>query len=139
MVCALGFLNRAGLDQLPHIFHDYQTWQDWGSSDYDPADNLMGFTLENLERVERLKAARATLKAGLTETIVEIDEFGLSVRLEKERKDFYEDMAKKTSDENYKGKKRMNLRAMATAYRDKLADVSPPSHPLGNHSYLAPG
>ncbi|KAL2130412.1 hypothetical protein VTI74DRAFT_6501 [Chaetomium olivicolor] len=26
MVCALGFLNRSGLDQPSHIFNNYQTW-----------------------------------------------------------------------------------------------------------------
>ena len=59
MVCNLGFLNRAGLDELPQIFHDYHHWADWTSeSEYDENEYLCGFNLENYARVARLRAWR---------------------------------------------------------------------------------
>ncbi|KAK5656898.1 hypothetical protein OQA88_4449 [Cercophora sp. LCS_1] len=56
MICNLGFLNRAGLDVLPHIFHDYETWQKWNTRTYDHKDDLLGFTLGNVERIKRYQA-----------------------------------------------------------------------------------
>jgi hypothetical protein len=56
MVCALGFLNHAGIEQLPHIFNDYKQWPTWTSkSQFDEKKHFLGFTLENMERVEKMK------------------------------------------------------------------------------------
>src|SRR4051794_38693147 len=83
MVCALGFLNRAGLDQLPHIFRDYETWQKWHKTEYDPVkSHLMGFTLPNLKRLRRIEATDGNKPA----TVLEKD-------LIATKKDFYEEMA----------------------------------------------
>jgi uncharacterized protein (DUF2235 family) len=58
MICNVGFLNGAGLDRLPDIFRDYETWQDWGKEDkFDAEKHLAGFTLENYDRVMRTKIA----------------------------------------------------------------------------------
>ncbi|EXJ53317.1 uncharacterized protein A1O5_13439 [Cladophialophora psammophila CBS 110553] len=60
MVCALGFLNRAGIDQLPHIFCDYKNWLTWTSeSKYNKKVQLLGFTLDNLRRVKKMEEFRA--------------------------------------------------------------------------------
>jgi hypothetical protein len=59
MVCALGFLNHAGIEQLPHIFNDYKQWPTWKSeSQFDEKKHFLGFTLENMERVEKIRNAR---------------------------------------------------------------------------------
>ncbi|KAL8354700.1 hypothetical protein RB601_004214 [Gaeumannomyces tritici] len=48
MICNLGFLNRAGLDNLAGIFHDYCTWEDWvGEKKRDDSKHLLGFSLDN--------------------------------------------------------------------------------------------
>jgi hypothetical protein len=58
MICNVGFLNRAGMDRLPEIFKDYETWQEWREkSKFDEREFLAGFTLENYERVRRTKLA----------------------------------------------------------------------------------
>ena len=58
MICNVGLLNRAGLDRLPDVFKDYETWQEWAKEDrFDETQYLAGFTLENYERVRRTKLA----------------------------------------------------------------------------------
>ncbi|KAH7309638.1 hypothetical protein B0I35DRAFT_515063 [Stachybotrys elegans] len=55
MVCSLGFLNRAGIDQLPHIFKDYTNWLSWTDvSQFDEKVHLLGFNLENMEKNEKV-------------------------------------------------------------------------------------
>ncbi len=120
MVCALGFLNRAGLDQLPYIFHDYQTWRDWtDGSEYDPKSHLMGFTLGNLERVKRFHAPKAA-KPDEPKLPWEGNEATLQKELDDEKVAFFTEMAalKDESDPT-----KMDLRAMAEAYRKRLAKV----------------
>ncbi len=59
MVCALGFLNHAGIEQLPHIFNDYKQWPTWDSkSQFDEEKHFLGFTLENMERWEKMRNAQ---------------------------------------------------------------------------------
>lgn len=59
MVCALGFLNHAGIEQLPHIFNDYKRWPTWKSeSQFDEKKHFLGFTLENMVRVEKMRNGR---------------------------------------------------------------------------------
>ncbi|KAK3690384.1 hypothetical protein B0T22DRAFT_537064 [Podospora appendiculata] len=122
MVCALGFLNRAGLDQLPHIFHDYQTWLDWKPNAYNAADNLMGFTLENVERVIRLQASKArTVKPGDAKPKpspwTRADKTVEAV-LADERKALYDEMAKLAAGEE-KSDTRLKI---AKRYREMLAE-----------------
>jgi hypothetical protein len=53
MVCSLGFLNRAGIEQLPHIFSDYSHWSSWThASQFNDQLHLRAFTLENMEKNE---------------------------------------------------------------------------------------
>ncbi|KAK4121686.1 hypothetical protein N657DRAFT_600853 [Parathielavia appendiculata] len=40
MVCSLGFLNGAGLDQFPHIYDDYRTWHKWNRQAFDENKHL---------------------------------------------------------------------------------------------------
>lgn len=60
MICNLGFLNRAGLDHLADIFHDYSTWEEWksdGSDEPDTSKYLVGFSLQNYDQLTRQKEA----------------------------------------------------------------------------------
>jgi uncharacterized protein (DUF2235 family) len=97
MVCSLGFLNRSGLDQLPHIFHDYETWQDWGGAKYDPDDHLVGFTLENQKRLQRFKAARERDKEGAASMPWDDKVEQLRVDLEERRRRLFEEMSKQVA------------------------------------------
>ncbi|KAL8383438.1 hypothetical protein RB595_010571 [Gaeumannomyces hyphopodioides] len=50
MICNLGFLNRAGLDNLAGIFHDYCTWEDWiGCKKLDEKKHLLGFSFDSYD------------------------------------------------------------------------------------------
>ncbi|KAK3387776.1 hypothetical protein B0H63DRAFT_500855 [Podospora didyma] len=110
MVCALGFLNRAGLDQLPHIFKDYQNWHKWHKTTYDPKEtHLMGFTLPNLKRLRRIET-----KDG-SKPVPEFEE-----DLIKEKKEFYKVMAGLVVTDEKTEEKVANLREMARLYREKL-------------------
>ncbi|KAM0335086.1 hypothetical protein ACHAQA_000120 [Verticillium albo-atrum] len=58
MICNLGFLNRAGLDNLAEIFRDYATWMDWSAEKaFEPTKHLTGFTIENYDQMRRQKIA----------------------------------------------------------------------------------
>ncbi|KAM0280353.1 hypothetical protein ACHAQH_004066 [Verticillium albo-atrum] len=59
MICNLGFLNRAGLDHLGDIFHDYATWEEWAGEKetLDPAKHLVGFCIENYDQMRRKEIA----------------------------------------------------------------------------------
>lgn len=117
MVCNLGFLNRAGLDELPHIFHDYHHWADWTSEGaYDESEYLCGFNLENYARVARLEAWRQRGK--LTKDIAE-----LKKDLDSEKRDFFERMTQLSVESSEPGRKRMDLGKMADMYRDMLSKV----------------
>lgn len=117
MICNLGFLNRAGLDELPHIFHDYQHWADWTSEDvYDESEYLCGFNLENYARVARFEAWRQ--KGKLTKNIGELNK-----DLEEEKRAFFGRMTKLSVESSEQGRKRMDLRKMADMYRDMLSKV----------------
>jgi len=64
MVCSLGFLNRAGIEQLPHIFGDYSHWSSWTSeSQFNDQLHLRAFTLENMERNEKIDVLWKNIKA----------------------------------------------------------------------------
>ncbi|KAH6663320.1 peptidoglycan binding domain-containing protein [Plectosphaerella plurivora] len=74
MICNLGFLNRAGLDHLAEIFHDYSTWEDWKNEgkELDTSKHLLGFSLQNYDQTERKKTAwneqeKANLANGVTQ------------------------------------------------------------------------
>jgi len=115
MVCALGFLNRAGIDQLPHVFRDYCNWSSWrDKSKFCKKVHLVGFTLENLEK-NRKRYARVYhearrpwggdkegMKAGLLKAKREL--FGMIVDIN----------LAKGSDAKVK---------VAETYRGKLAEV----------------
>ena len=125
MVCALGFLNRAGLDQLPQIFHDYETWQKWGDKDFNPDENLAGFTLENLKKMKRFQAARLRDKMGVkTGHSQPWNGSGkeLKAELEREKREAYRTMSKMFVQGGKSGE--MDLRRIATEYRNLLAKVS---------------
>lgn len=64
MVCSLGFLNRAGIEQLPHIFGDYSHWSSWTSeSHFNHQLHLRAFTLENMEKNEEIDVLWKNIKA----------------------------------------------------------------------------
>ncbi|KIX00085.1 uncharacterized protein Z518_10222 [Rhinocladiella mackenziei CBS 650.93] len=109
MVCALGFLNRAGIDQLPHIFRDYKNWLTWTrESRYNKKDQLLGFTLDNLRRVKKMQEFR--IEKGSKED-VEITQEALDA----EKKKLFEEMSKiQDSDPGRR------TRTMAEKYRDML-------------------
>lgn len=117
MVCNLGFLNRAGLDELPHIFHDYHHWADWTSEAvYDDQEYLCGFNLENYARVARLTAWRKGGK--VTKDLSE-----LKRDLEREKRAFFKKMTEQVVENSESGRKRMDLGKMADMYRDMLSKV----------------
>jgi hypothetical protein len=124
MVCALGFLNRSGLDQLPHIFHDYETWQDWGGADYDPEHHLVGFTVENKKRLERFQALqdpsgkKMPWEGSIGEPQADLDE---------RKRILFGKMREMRVDPHahpHKGARaKMDLQRMAKEYRDFLVKV----------------
>jgi len=64
MVCGLGFLSRAGIDQLPHIFRDYRHWSSWkNEKQFDDEIHLRAFTIENLELKDRADVLWEKIKA----------------------------------------------------------------------------
>jgi hypothetical protein len=122
MVCALGFLNRSGLDQLPYIFYDYETWQDWHKKPFDGKKHLVGLTLENLKKLNRFKAAKDRGQSGATKSPQRVSDKDLEQDLAKKRKRIYDEMAlMKRPDRT------PDLRAMAIAYRKVLQEASPPT------------
>lgn len=117
MVCNLGFLNRAGLDELPQIFHDYRHWADWTSeAEYDENEHLCGFNLGNYARVARLRAWRQGGK-------VAKDMGELKRELDLEKRNFFREMTKQMTDSSEPEKKRVDLGKMASMYRDMLSKV----------------
>lgn len=117
MVCNLGFLNRAGLDELPQIFHDYHHWADWTSeAEYDEKEYLCGFNLENYARVARLGAWRQGGKVAK-----DMGELKRDLDLEKRR--FFRKMTEQVAESSVPGQKRMDLGKMASMYRDMLSKV----------------
>jgi len=131
MVCSLGFLNRSGLDQLPHIFHDYETWQDWGDAKYDPKDHLVGFTLENQKRLKRFEAAREREMNGVAKMPWSGSVEELQAKLAERKRGLFETMSKMRCPAQNGGDKRrvkgarakMDMRKMAKEYRDMLVEV----------------
>jgi hypothetical protein len=130
MVCSVGFLNRPGLDQLPHIMKDYETWHRWHKIPYNPKMHLVGITLENLKRLRKFDAAKkrsqpeatpekpcgpeAKLLYDLISRDVECDEC-LARGLCEYRKAVYEHIGN------------AHVERRASNYRDVLRDVCPPS------------
>jgi len=116
MVCALGFLNRPGLDQLPYIFHDYETWQKWDEKPFDEKKHLVGFTLEHVQSLRRKAASQ---KHGLSaqDKPKKPWELWADAELEAElrawKKRTYENMSQDTK----------HLGKMAEAYQHILAEV----------------
>ncbi|KAK3310044.1 uncharacterized protein B0T15DRAFT_546383 [Chaetomium strumarium] len=102
MVCALGFLNRSGIDQLPHIFNDYQGWHEWHKEPYDEHKHLVGITFENVKKIERFEQE---------------SEESLAKKLGERKRQLYEKMAAMTSSDG-----KANLKHMADAYRGMLAE-----------------
>ncbi|KAK4236907.1 hypothetical protein C8A03DRAFT_16496, partial [Achaetomium macrosporum] len=126
MVCALAFLNRTGLDQLPHIFRDYRHWNQWHKEPFDEDKHLVGITLENLKKLKRFEAwkKRTQTQSGMTnggaaEEVTQLpsqSEESLAKELRKRKKELYEQMAAMVDD----GKP--DVKAIAAAYRDMLAE-----------------
>jgi len=111
MICNLGYLNRAGLDVLPHIFYDYERWTKWTEDrPFEIKNDFVGFTLANVERVKRqAQASEQQLPwTGTDATLKEV--------LEQERIDAYDAMSKMKDDEI-----ESRLRKMARYYRGLLA------------------
>jgi len=133
MVCSLGFLNRSGLDQLPHIFHDYETWQDWGDAKYDPNDHLVGFTLENQKRLKRFEAAREReMNGGVAKMPWSGSVEELQAKLDERKRALFETMSKMRCPAQQNGgdtkrvkgtRPKMDMRKMAKEYRDMLVEV----------------
>lgn len=122
MVCALGFLNRAGLDVLGSIFHDYETWQNWGSQTFNPKEHLTGFTVENWKRVKRFRAARDKASNRNSEPpVVQTDE-ELHEELEKKRAEWFKAMSGMKKEKVVAAQQKMRLGDMAAYYRDLLRD-----------------
>ncbi|KAK4184895.1 hypothetical protein QBC35DRAFT_504961 [Podospora australis] len=139
MVCALGFLNRAGLDQLGKIFHDYETWQSWGDKKFDPKDAvgpLTCLTLENLKRLKRLEASSKQRqldkdhKEGKTPNKAPVEvpvpnqqtDDELETALKEERARRFKEMAALKTPDRKKGQSKMQLGKIAELYRKMLAD-----------------
>ncbi|KAK0656887.1 hypothetical protein B0T16DRAFT_400475 [Cercophora newfieldiana] len=124
MVCALGFLNRSGLDQLPHIFHDYETWQDWGDTKYDPKDHLVGFTLDNQKRLKRFEAARERSQVGSARMPWNGSVEKLQADLDVRKRELFKRMSEKLAKDPHKQAKgaraKMDMKEMAILYRDML-------------------
>ncbi|KAK4161393.1 hypothetical protein QBC43DRAFT_98403 [Cladorrhinum sp. PSN259] len=120
MVCALGFLNRSGLDVLGSIFHDYETWQNWGSQTFNPKEHLTGFTLENWKRVKRFQAARNKDKNS-PPPVQESDE-ELKANLLKERERWFKEMAAMKNEKVKAAQPKMKLSKMAEYYCKLLAE-----------------
>lgn len=109
LVCALGFLNHAGLDQLPHIFRDYSAWSTWNTNTkFSEKDHLVGFTLENSLRVNRLQKTRP----GSNTVLRSKDE--LEADLLSQKKDLYNRIIGMNKD----------TESIAKAYREMLAKVT---------------
>jgi len=137
MVCALGFLNRSGMDQLPYIFHDYETWQRWGNKNntkFNEKDHLVGFTVENVKKLRRFKAAsqaRAAGGGGGVNTLVQPGQpkkawelWGdaeLETKLLEWKKQTFAHLASQ-KQRGANGKEIQDLRVMAGIYRELLAD-----------------
>ncbi|KAK0632628.1 hypothetical protein B0T14DRAFT_39398 [Immersiella caudata] len=123
MVCALGFLNRSGLDSLPHIFHDYETWQDWVDIKYDPKDHLVGFTVDNQKRLQMFRAAA---KDPSGKTMPWEDSVKLQADLDKKKRNLFEEMSKMRAEvhvHSHRGARaKMNLKKMAERYRRFLVE-----------------
>ncbi len=117
MVCALGFLNRSGLDQLPHIFNDYETWQDWHKTPFDDKKHLLGITFENLKKLKRFQAAKERSQPGATKRPSEESDQSLWDGLQNRRKELYNKMKGMVVGGA------PDLRRMADAYREMLAEV----------------
>ncbi|KAG7129061.1 hypothetical protein HYQ45_011643 [Verticillium longisporum] len=95
MICNLGFLNRAGLDHLGDIFHDYSTWEEWaGEKKFDPSKHLVGFCIENYDQVQRRNIAWKSQNAAnlATDTSVQGEPPGSMKQRPKEAKSFQESM-----------------------------------------------
>ncbi|KAK3986191.1 hypothetical protein QBC44DRAFT_333796 [Cladorrhinum sp. PSN332] len=122
MVCALGFLNRSGLDVLGSIFHDYETWQNWGSHKFNPKEHLTGFTLENWKRVKRFRAARDKARHSDSPPPVTESDEDMKAKLLADRERWYNDMAKMKNENARPGQPKMRLSKMAEYYGKLLAD-----------------
>ncbi|KAL2133501.1 hypothetical protein VTI74DRAFT_2266 [Chaetomium olivicolor] len=122
MVCSLGFLNRSGLDQFPHIFNDYKTWHQWHKEPFDEKKHLVGITLENLKKLHRFEAAKKRKPPKVTSVATEgvgqlpsqqSDE-ALALELKAEKRALYEEIAR------IRGEDRLKL--MADIYRKMLKE-----------------
>ncbi|EEY18414.1 predicted protein [Verticillium alfalfae VaMs.102] len=95
MICNLGFLNRAGLDHLGDIFHDYSTWEEWADEKkFDPSKHLVGFCIENYDQVQRRNIAWKSQNAAnlATDTSVQGEPPGSMKQRPKEAKSFQDSM-----------------------------------------------
>lgn len=123
LVCALGFLNRAGIEQLPHIFKDYCGWLSWtDKSQFDASIHLVGFTLENQEKNEKLDAARFQIRDRLP---YRGDKKQMQRELNDEKRELFEEIVAINHDSSLDARVKV-----AEAYRRKLVKVRF-CHPLG--------
>ncbi|OHE90963.1 hypothetical protein CORC01_13740 [Colletotrichum orchidophilum] len=142
MVCALGFLNRSGLNNLGLIYQDYKAFNQWTDSRmYNPKEHLLGFNEDQLkmklekEYMEEIEAVEDELceaddlsedkvweldnklNALLEEYEEALNHKNLEQRLEKDKKELFEKMTQmKRADGS------MKFRLMAEAYRQQLSE-----------------
>lgn len=119
MVCKLGILNRAGLEKLPNIFHDYETWHDWKF--YDKKIHLTAFTSEGWMRAQKmgLEEKKRSGNWNRDEADLLAKEYKKVAKdaVAKEKITLFQEMSKRTKE------KETDLRVMAEAYRKKLFEV----------------
>lgn len=109
LVCALGFLNRAGVDHLKDIFDDYCAWSKWDKyTAFDEKKHLAGFTLENKMRINKIRKVMQQPGAVLR------TEDELAKELLAERKELFSKIVAANHDSE----------AIAKMYREMLVKVS---------------
>jgi hypothetical protein len=113
MVCTLGFLNHAGIEQLPHIFNDYKQLLTWKNGfQFDEKKHFLGFTLENAERVEK--------KTNVEHILAEKDEL---IKMKMKRGDAWEAAREAFPRAAYRGNKDEMQRDLSKKKEKKFYDI----------------
>jgi hypothetical protein len=137
LICSIGYLNRAGLEKLPYIFRDYETWQDWHKEgELEEDKHLQAFTLENQDEIRRYEAKKLSSEDQLPGG--DVDKKDARDELKQRKQALWTEITQRHShrvDVPVKGKDgkdtgRMqkgtyaNRKGMAAAYRKILEEVS---------------